>query len=119
MPSKRVAIALAGTMSPRHFGWPVWLENATVLSDQVSQPRRCSGNRAAVLPTLPQATQDWIDSTVGISMRSCCIGVIKHVLDIKEDDQTADDEEGHPCRVHGARLPGVGDEQAGEPDDRQ
>ena len=39
-----------------------------MLSDQVSHPRRCNGKSAAVLPTLPQATQDWIDSTVGMSV---------------------------------------------------
>ena len=37
-----------------------------MLSDQVSQPRRCNGNSAAVLPTLPQATQDCTESTVGM-----------------------------------------------------
>src|SRR5215475_8846980 len=119
MPSKRVAIALAGTMSPRHFGWPVWFEKATVLSDQVSQPRRCSGNSAALLPTLPQATQDWIESTVGILVRLVRVDVVEDVLDIEENDQAADHEESDPCRVHGAALPGMSDKQAGEPDNRE
>src|SRR5215472_1958073 len=117
MPSKRVAIALAGTMSPRHFGWPVWFENATVLSDQVSQPRSCSGNSAAVLPTLPQATQDWIESTVGMSALSPCFDAVEHVLQIEKDDHAADDEQRQPGGMHRAALPGVRDEQAGKTDD--
>src|SRR4029077_1264431 len=99
MPSKRVAIALAGTMSPRHFGWPVWFEKATVLSDQVSQPRRCNGNSAAVLPTLPQATQDWTESTVGMSGR-VPIHVVKDILEVEEDDGAADAEKTDPGGMH-------------------
>ena len=44
----------------------MWFENATVFNDQVSMPSRCNGNNAAQLPTLPHATQDWIDRTVGM-----------------------------------------------------
>ena len=31
----------------------------------------------------------------------------------------ADDEQRDPCRMHRAALPGMGDEQAGEPDHRE
>jgi hypothetical protein len=47
----------------------VWFENATVLSDQVSIPNRCNANRAAQLPTVPQATQDWIERTIGMTVQ--------------------------------------------------
>src|SRR5215470_15426788 len=117
MPSKRVAISLAGTVLPRHFSYPVWFENATVLSDQVSQPRSCSGNSAAVLPTMPHATQDWIESTVGMSALSSCFEAVEHVLQIEKDDHAADDEQRQSGGMHRAALPGVRGEQAGETDD--
>src|SRR5215471_16440694 len=118
MPSKRVAIALAGTMSPRHFGWPVWFEKATVLSDQVSQPRRCSGNSAAVLPTLPQATQDWTESTVGISGQTR-IRPVEHPLDVEKDNRATDHKQAEPGDMHPAVLPGMCDKQPDEPDHRK
>src|SRR6516164_5714558 len=116
MPSNKLAISLAGTAAPRHFPYPVWFENATVLSDQVSKPRRCSGNKAAVLPTLPQATQDWMESTVDISMR-LIIHTVEDSLDVEKNDHPTGDEQRKTRRVHGAALPGMGDKQTGEPDD--
>src|SRR5205085_5378106 len=98
--------------------WPVWLEKATVLSDQVSQPRRCSGNRAAVLPTLPQATQDCTESTVGMSGH-IPIHAVEDILDVEEDDDAADAEETDPGGMHRTTLPGVSEEQPGEPDDHE
>src|SRR5947209_20067693 len=118
MPSNKLAISCAGTAAPRHFPYPVWFENATVLSDQASHPRRCSGKRAAVLPTLPQATQDWIDSTVGMSM-SMWLHAVEHVLHIEKDDCAAGDEERDSRRMHCAIFPGMGAEQAGEADHRE
>src|ERR1700757_577476 len=118
MPSNRSAISRAGTAAPRHFPYPVWFENATVLSDHVSHPRRCNGKRAAVLPTLPQATQDWIDSTVGMSVPAR-VDAVKHVLHVEKDDRAADDEERYPCRVHRALFPGMSDEQACKADHRE
>src|SRR5207245_10499506 len=116
MPSNKLAISCAGTAAPRHFPYPVWFENATVLSDQVSHPRRCSGKRAAVLPTLPQATQDWIESTVGMSGPGR-LHAVEHVLHVEKDDRAADDEQRDPGGMHRAAFPGMGDEQAGEADD--
>src|SRR5437868_10797314 len=107
MPSNKLAISCAGTAAPRHFPYPVWFENATVLSDHVSHPSRCSGNRAAVLPTLPQATQDWIDSTVGISAPGW-FHAVEHVLHVEKDDRAADDEERNARGMHGAAFPGMG-----------
>src|SRR5262249_23572941 len=80
-------------------------------------PRSCSGNSAAVLPTLPQATQDWIESTVGMSALSSCFDAIKHVLQIEKDDHAADDEQRQSGGMHRAALPGVREKQAGETDD--
>src|ERR1700739_3787251 len=99
MPSKRLAISRAGTTFPRHFSWPVWFEKATVLSDQVSQPRRCNGNSAAAFPTLPQATQDWIESTVGMSVRVRVHAVVD-MLDVEKDDCAAREKETKPRCVH-------------------
>src|SRR5271166_5985719 len=118
MPSNKLAISRAGTAAPRHFPYPVWFENATVLSDQVSHPRRCSGKRASVLPTLPQATQDWIDSTVGMS-GPARLHPVEDVLHVEKDDRAADDEKRDPRRVHRALFPGMGDKQAGEADQRE
>src|SRR5438477_12208796 len=115
MPSNRLAISCAGTAAPRHFPCPVWFEKATVLSDHVSHPRRCNGKRAAVLPTLPQATQDWIDSTVGMSV-SMWLHAVEHLLHVEKDDCAADDEECNSRCMHCAIFPGMGDEQAGETD---
>src|SRR5271154_6375008 len=99
MPSNRSAISCAGTAAPRHLPYPVWFEKATVLSDHVSHPRRCSGKSAAVLPTLPKATQDWIESTVGMSGPGRRHAV-EHVLHVEKDDRAADNEERNPRRVH-------------------
>src|SRR6202008_2026041 len=85
---------------------------------QVSQPSRCNGNSAAVLPTLPQATQDCTESTVGISRRAR-IYAVKHTLDVEEDERAADDEQAEPRSMHRAALPRMGDEQPGQPDDRE
>src|SRR5271163_1023609 len=117
MPSNKSAISRAGTAVPCHFPYPVWFEKATVLSDHVSQPRRCNGKRAAVLPTLPQATQDWIESTVGMSGPGR--HAVEHVLHVEKDDRAADDEECNPRRMHGAILPGTGHKQASETDHRK
>src|SRR5881227_2068971 len=114
MPSNKFAISGAGTAAPRHFPYPVWFENATVLSDHVSHPRRCNGKRAAVLPTLPQATQDWIDSTVGMSGVPR-LHAVEHVLQVEKDDRATGDEQRNSRRVHRAVLPCVSDEQAGGP----
>jgi len=118
MPSKRLAISCAGTAAPRHLPYPVWFENATVLSDQVSHPRRCNGKRAAVLPTLPQATQDWIDNTVGMSVPGR-LDAVEHALHVEKDYSAAGDEQRDPRRVHRAILPGMGNEQTGEADYRE
>src|ERR1700746_1634314 len=118
MPSNNVAMSVADTTVPRHFPYPVWFEKATVLSDQVSHPRRCNGNKAAVLPTLPQATQDWTERTVGISGLAR-FHVVEDVLDIEKDDCAAGDKQRDPGRMHGAALPGMSDEQAREPYDRE
>src|ERR1700757_4799441 len=112
MPSNRSAISRAGTAAPRHFPYPVWFENATVLSDHVSHPRRWSGKRAAVLPTFPQATQDWIERTVGMSVPAGIsalwrLHAVEHVLHVEKNDRAADDEERNPRRVHRAILPGM------------
>src|SRR5947208_15076013 len=105
MPSNKLAISCAGTAAPRHFPYPVWFEKATVLSDQVSQPRRCSGKRAAVLPTLPQATQDWTESTVGMSGH-IPIHAVEDVLDVEKDDDPADAEQTDPGGMHRTTPPG-------------
>src|SRR6202023_524782 len=118
MPSNKFAISCAGTAAPRHLPYPVWFEKATVWSAHVSHPRRCSGKRAAVLPTLPQATQDWIDSTVGMSVPGW-VHAVEHVLHVEKDDRTADDEERDPRRMHRALFPRTGDKQAGEADHRE
>src|SRR5260370_32966855 len=113
MPSNTLAISCAGTAAPRHFPYPVWLENTTVLSDHVSHPKRCSGKRAAVLPTLPQATQDWIDSTVRMSMPGRGHAV-EDVLHVENDDRGAGDEQRDPRRVHRTAFPSTAVEQTRE-----
>src|SRR2546423_5191121 len=118
MPSNKLAISCAGTAAPRHLPYPVWFENATVLSDHVSHPRRCKGKRAAVLPTLPQATQDWIDSTVGMSLPGRRHAV-EDVLHVEKDERGAGNEERDPCRVHRAAFPSMSNEQAREADQRE
>src|SRR5260370_36521429 len=112
MPSNTLAISCAGTAAPRHFPYPVWLENTTVLSDHVSHPKRCSGKRAAVLPTLPQATQDWIDSTVGMSMPGRRHAV-EDVLHVEKDDRAAGDEQRDPRGGHAAPFPTMAHDQPG------
>src|ERR1700744_2725275 len=104
MPSNKPAISCAGTAAPRHFPYPVWFEKATVLSDHVSHPRRCNGKSAAVLPTLPQATQDWIDSTVGISVPGR-LHAVEYVLHVEKDYRATGDEEHDPGRMHRAIFP--------------
>ena len=85
-----------------------------MLSDQVLQPRRCSGNRAAVLPTLPQATQDCTESTVGMSGH-IPIHAVEDILDVEEDDDAADAEETDPGGMHRTTLPGMREKQPEEP----
>ena len=50
--------------SPPHFaGYAVWLEKCTELTGSTSNPSSCSGNVAALLPTYPWTTCDWMLST--------------------------------------------------------
>ena len=47
------ATSSAASSGPRHAPYPVWLEKCTVITGQTSQPSRCSGNTAALLPACP------------------------------------------------------------------
>src|SRR5581483_614401 len=118
MPSNKVSIVSAGTTAPRHRPWPVWFENTTVSSDQTSQPRRCSGNIAAALPTCPYATRDCTDRTVGIRRAASRVAVepVEDALQAHEHDEAARAEETDPGVMQAARPPRRGEEEAGEPD---
>src|SRR5690625_249048 len=67
-PSTMAATSAAGSTGPFHDPYPVWLENATVLTGHTSIPSRCSGNTAALLPTWPYVTADWIDKICTMTM---------------------------------------------------
>ena len=58
------ATSAAASSGPRHSPYPVWLEKCTVSTGQTSTPIRISGNVAALLPTWPYATEDWMDKIV-------------------------------------------------------
>src|SRR5439155_6380158 len=47
------------------------------------------------------------------------IHTVEDILDVEEDDDAADAEETDPGDMHRTRLPGVSEEQPGEPDDHE